>query len=103
MRWWNTFLAPVVPCGASTKSSTSLISTDDTYLGSVSPVHSAPRDVHPLRNLRNLVRGERHVVLVLLDSDAFVDVPGGHYIGLTHDARAELDRLRPWPHLFVRE
>ena len=59
--------------------------------------------VGPLRDLCELDLTERRIVLVLLNADVLLDVPGGHHAGVRPDAGPLLDGAGPRPHVFVSD
>ena len=57
--------------------------------------------VHPPRDLRDLLLGERGIVFVVLDADVLLDVPGRHRAPLGSESGPRLDRTREWSRIFV--
>src|SRR5206468_5111674 len=67
-------------------------------LGGISPRRAA---VGPLRDPGELFLTEGGVVLVLLDADVFLDVPGWHRAALSPERGPRLDRSRVGPSVFI--
>ena len=59
--------------------------------------------VGPRRDGRDLLRAQRDIALVVLDTDVLFDIPGRHHVGLADAAGAVLHGPRPWTRLLVGE
>src|SRR5262249_52673240 len=57
--------------------------------------------IDPLGDRRDLVIGERHIVLIVLDPDVLLDEPGRHGSALVAERGALLDRPGPRPRVLI--